>query len=438
LSRRFEPTSAKGVSRLEPLPPHRILAESLGLSTGTIAKAYAEAERLGLVEARVGSGTYVRARLRRGGRDGNRASEAVQLGLNVPPADHGRDEVAAALRRVLARPNDLLDYLPHSGLPAHRGLAARWIAATTSWEVSPEQVHVTHGAQHALSLSFGILTSRGDVLLTECLTYSGVKTLASTRGLGLKGVAMDEEGMRPDALDAAARQTGSRVVYLMPTLQSAASTTMSVERRREIAAVLQRRDLVAIEDDVYGFLAERPLPPVAAFAPERTILVTSLSKCLAPGVRIGFLAAPRIISDQIPSALRASIWGASALMAEACLDLFESGALAELAAARRVQAEERLALAAGTLALPEPLPKPAGFHVWLPLPADIAAASAVAAARERNVILTPPEAVSVDSSSPNGIRLCLGGADGLEELRAALHTVREVVRSGAATTVSVV
>ena len=131
-------------------------------------------------------------------------------------------------------------------------------------------------------------------------------------GLRLEGVAMDEEGLVPEALDQAVVETGARLLYCTPTLQNPTTATMSEARKQAIACVAIRHDLTIIEDDIYGILLEEPAPlPLATFAPEHTIYVTSLSKAVAPGLRIGYTAPPQHIVERVGAAVRASCWMAA-------------------------------------------------------------------------------------------------------------------------------
>src|SRR5262249_26309518 len=144
--------------------------------------------------------------------------------------------------------------------------------------IDPDRIVLTNGAQQGIASAFAALLAPGEAALSEPLTYSGIIDDANRSGHALKGVATDREGMRPDALDRAATETGARVVSLQPTIHNPMCSTMGEQRRRDIVAVARRRNLLLVEDDVYGLLPERRPPPIAALAPERTVYVTSASK----------------------------------------------------------------------------------------------------------------------------------------------------------------
>src|SRR5690606_7334059 len=133
-------------------------------------------------------------------------------------------------------------------------------------------------------------------------------------GYVLHGVAGDEHGLLPDELDRAFLETGARVLFATPTLQTPTGTVMSAERRQAVAAIIRRHDAHLIEDDVYAFLFESPPLPMAMLIPERTFYVTSFAKCLAPGLRIGAMVVPDGFRDRCISGVRVTGWMASPLM----------------------------------------------------------------------------------------------------------------------------
>ncbi|HZB91362.1 MAG TPA: PLP-dependent aminotransferase family protein [Stellaceae bacterium] len=424
------------------LLPHRELADRLGVSVGTVSKAYAEAEQMGLIIGKVGSGTFVRSLAPGLAAGGEGEAAQVSLSLNVPPPGRYVEALLGALAQ-LRNPQllgHLFDYLPHEGLPAHREAAALWMAAG-DYRPAPADVLICHGAQHAASLAVRALLDPGAPLLAECLTYSGVKALARHQGVSLVGVAIDEEGLIPEALAEACARTGARLLYTMPTLHSPTAAVMGAARRRAIAEIVERHDLRVIEDNVYGFLHPDAPPPLAQLLPDRVFYVTSLSKCVAPGLRVGFVVTPPAFRERMILGLRATAWMATPAMVELGVRMLADGTIGRLVHERRIEARARLDLARSVLAghlgaLPGDAP--AGFHLWLPLPADWPAARFFLAARQHGVTVTPPDAVVVDARSPNGVRLCLGNPASRAELQGALSVLRELIETAPPPALSVV
>src|SRR5215469_1474616 len=300
------------------LPPQRELAWHLKMSLGTVTKAYAEAERRGLTQATVGRGTFVAAPAPdaafrfspRGQPNG------VNLAQNVRPVLSGAAHLTRALdklrRKDLSR---LLVYSPSAGEDDHRRAMADWLASTTPLQPDWRNLAVTAGGQQAVALALGSLASAGDAILTEAGTYYGLRTLAEHAGYRLKGLQLDDQGLVPDALDRAAASSGARVVYVTPTLHNPTGRTMSRGRREEIVRVARARDLWIVEDDVYALYADPgSVTPLAALAPERTLYVSSLSKSLSMGLRVGVVLTPGADPlERVLRALRATAYSAPAL-----------------------------------------------------------------------------------------------------------------------------
>ena len=276
------------------LPPQRELADELHVALTTVTRAYTEAERRGLVSGEVGRGTFVRQQETFHLRRAEPESSAIDLTTNsLLPYPKGK-ALAESMARVIAKgdPWAALDYQPHYGTSRQREAGARFLERA-GLDGAAERVVVTSGAQHAMAVVFSALTNPGDTVLTGELTYSGMKSLANFLHIRLRGLAMDEEGIRADALEAACATTDAKALYCMPTLQNPTAAVMSERRRQEIAAIAESYGLAVVEDDSYGFL----LPEVKALSAyamskKNFFYLTGTSKSLAPGLRIGFLLSP--------------------------------------------------------------------------------------------------------------------------------------------------
>ncbi|MBF5045088.1 PLP-dependent aminotransferase family protein [Aggregicoccus sp. 17bor-14] len=420
------------------LPTHRELAERVGVTVGTITRAYAEVERQGLVGGEVGRGTFVRGREKTRFPPPVAESEeggVVNLELNWPVPAAGQYD-ATAFERTLAeiakspQRSALLAYQPHVGLAAHRAAGAQWMGRQ-GLAVSAGQVTVCSGAQHAMEVALAALTRPGDTLLTEALTYPGVKKLAERLQLRLQGVAMDAEGLRPDALEAACRGD-AKVLYVIPTHQNPTGAVMSEERRRKLAAVVKARKLAVVEDDAYGLLLEKRPRPLAHFAPEHTYFIAGTSKLLSPGLRIAYLAAPEGKVEALSQGIWMTTWMAAPLSAELATRWISDGTADELVLRRRREASWRFARAQALLGkhLPRAVPGPA-LHLWLPLPGRWRADAFAAQARRAGVAVGSAElfAVPPHAFSP-GVRVCLGPPTTRERFEEGLRRLVSVLEAG--------
>jgi DNA-binding transcriptional MocR family regulator len=414
------------------LPPQRELAWFLKMSLGTVTKAYAEAERRGLTQATVGRGTFVAAPAPdaafrfspRGQPNG------VNLAQNVRPVMSGGAALTRALDRLRKKDlSRLLVYSPSAGEDDHRRAMADWLARTTQLEPDWRDLAVTAGGQQAVALALGSLASSGDAILTEAGTYYGLRTLAEHAGYRLKGLQLDAEGLVPDALDRAAASTGARVLYLTPTLHNPTGRTMGLKRREEIVRVARARDLWIVEDDVYALYAgPKAVTPIAALAPERTLYVSSLSKSLSAGLRVGILLTPGAEPlERVLRALRATAYSAPALGPAIGAQWIEDGTADALAAEVRTEMGRRVRLALDLFGPAAEAPSFASsLHVWLPMP-ELEAERAAAHALRAGVEVTPPSAPIVDWHGLSGLRVCLGGVEDGADLEAALTVVAEAV-----------
>jgi DNA-binding transcriptional MocR family regulator len=411
------------------LPAQRELADRLGMSVGTVTKAYLEAQRQGLISGEIGRGTYVRSRLPSSAFR-TASPRIINLALNVAPPTGEDGFVTSAMRSVADRGElgELLDYSPHQGRRDHRVIILSWLAAF-GVRSEPSNVIITHGAQHGILIALSLIAKSGDAVLTECFTYSGIASLAAYNGYRLHGVAMDEQGIVPGALERAFAETGSRVLYAMPTFQTPTNTMMSSERRGAIGAILRKHDAYLVEDDVYGFLSPEPIRPLSAETPDRAFYVTSFAKCVAPGLRVGAAVVPIAFRDMMTSALRATSWMAAPITVEILARMIETGDLARLVELKRAEAARRSNMARRLLPLGETSFDIPSFHVWLPIADQGSLAGLVGEVGLKGVGLAPPTYVAPGRAKVSGIRLCLGAPRSIEDLEYALKVVGEAVTS---------
>jgi DNA-binding transcriptional MocR family regulator len=426
------------------LPPQRQLAWQLKVAVGTVTRAYALVAQRGLVSGEVGSGTYVRGP--DGSANGSAATPRPRLEVPVPLADSVVDlSINAALTpahdEALARALDglaksrglgsLLRYMVHAWQGPHKEAAARWLKLA-GLDVPAERIVLTNGAHQGLATAFAALLAPGEPALAEALTYTGIIDNARLFGHPLHGVEVDGEGMVPEALDRAARSTGARVVFVQPTIQNPLVVTMGARRRAEIVAVARRRDLLLVEDDVYGlFPPERPAP-IAALAPERTIYVTSASKSIAPGLRIGWMAAPARFIETLTAA-RYSVTGSlSAVNFEIARRWIEDGTALDLMRRLRADTVQRQKIAREILAGQSIVADPYAFHLLWHLPSPWRREEFAQAALAEGVRIVPISAFVVgQSATSHAVRVSVAAAPDDATLAAALRRLARLAASRA-------
>ena len=412
------------------LPPQRDLAYALGVSLNTVSRAYADATERGLLSGEVGRGTYVRA----AGPLPAQADAADMTRLDAGPIDFSRNlpapgRSAEALARSLGDlrgANDLasfLDYQTTGDRDAHADAAVTWLAKV-GLNATGETVVLTSGAQHGLMVALLATMRPGDVLLAEALTYAPLKAMAQHLGLKIVPVALDDGVLDPEALDAVCTRVAAKTLYCLPTLHTPTTATMDAARRSAVAGIARKHDLIIIEDDVFGPLPpDRPLP-LACFAPERTVYLTSVSKCLAPGLRVGFIHAPVDHARSLRAAVNLTCWMPPPLMAEIASRWIGDGTADRLTAFQRDEAAARQAMARDLLPAGHARAHPTGFHVWLTLPSQWHPDAFRMAAEERGVKVLAGAAFAVQPShSPGAVRLCLSYERSRARVQQGLATI---------------
>jgi DNA-binding transcriptional MocR family regulator len=425
------------------LPTHRDLAYQLHVTVGTVSRAYAEAERRGLIGGEIGRGTFVRARGEIAASPaGLPSDDEIDFALNAVVSGGEAAALADTLAELARDPalGRLLAYLPHVGLPEHRTAAARLLRALEI-DVSPERIVLTSGAQHAMVVALTALAHPGDTIACEQLTYAGIKSVTRLLHLRVKPIAMDGDGILPDAFEAACRESDLRALYLCPTLQNPTGSTLSLERRKAIVAIAARHDVRLIEDDVYGFLAPGAPSTLVALAPERVLYINGTSKCLAPGLRIGFLVVPPDLVGRIANGVRTTVWMATPLMAEVVRRWVDAGVLMRFIEEKRRLGRERQATARRILGATGVTIAPThanALHLWMALPEPWTDEAFAAEARRNGVLVTAGTHFAIGRPPLDAVRLALGSPPRLAEVEHGLDTLACVLRGAAEPMLSIV
>ena len=394
------------------LPAQRQLARLLGLDFTTVARGYAEAQRRGLIESRVGEGTFVSGTPMPGNGPGARV-EAGDFSMNMPPepADlalwarlgSGLDPIAHDLARVLR-------YQRFGGTESDKQAAVDWLGRRGVL-AGLDRIFVVPGAHAALLAAMMILSDqeRG-VVLAEALTYPGVKAIAEQLGLELVGLPTDRHGLLPDAFDEACRRYKPRALYLNPTLSNPTTRTIPIERRREIAAIARTNGIPILEDDPYGTIPIEPPLAFASVAPDMTWHVATLSKCLGAGLRVAYVVVPNARSGwNFAAAVRTANVMVSPITATLATRWIKDGTADALLAAIRAESRERQTLVATTLPSDLVTTDPAAFHFWLTLPPRWSRSAFVGHMASCGLGVVASDVFGTEGPLPEAVRICLGG-----------------------------
>ncbi|WP_428490420.1 PLP-dependent aminotransferase family protein [Rhodopila sp.] len=414
------------------LPAQRTLAAVLGIDFTTVARGYLEARRRGLIEARVGQGTFVSKAIRRRHAAMIRHPEIVDLSMNLPPEpddpdllDRMQDGWEAISRDLVS----LMRYQGFGGVAADKEAASAWLSRR-GLVPRQDRVFIAPGAHPALLGIFGLLARPGEVVLSEAITYPGARSIAAQLGLSLVGLAMDDDGVDPDAFASACGRLAPKALYLNPTLLNPTTHTISQSRRLALTSIARCFGVAIIEDDPYGLLPEHAPPAFAALAPELTWHVAGLAKCLGAGLRVAYVVVPDNRSGwSFAASLRAATVMASPVTVALATRWISDGTGDALLAAIRRESAERQLLARSLLSGQPFRADPAGFHLWLPLPAPWTRSAFAGHMRTTGIGIVASDAFTTNDNPAEAVRVCLGGPADRLKLRGALefmaHTLAE-------------
>ncbi len=409
------------------LPPERRLAEALGVNRSTVLSAYHELRSDAFIDAHVGRGTTVLPqRYRAADRAGTPSLSWRQLFRSAPERTQDpllrdllalterRDGISlsvglpapelvpvAALREALdevlgeAGPAALLHCPTEGHTPLRETLAHAM--TTRGIRCSAAELLVVSGSQQGLDLAARVLVDPGDAVVVEEPTFFGALEVFRGAGARLLGVPTDQHGMRTDALSSLLERHRAKLIYTLPTFQNPSGATLPLERRRHLLELAYRFGVPILEDDPYSELRYEgaPLPPLAALDEHAHVLyLSTFSKVLFPGLRLGWMVAPRAVLRRLVLAKQAMDLHSNTV-GQWLLDRFlRRGGWAPHV--RKVRAAYRSrrdamdeALRSGGPAGLEWQKPDGGFYVWCRMPEGIDPGRLLARAAETGVSFLP-------------------------------------------------
>jgi DNA-binding transcriptional MocR family regulator len=424
-----------------PLPTHRQLAARHGIAIASATKIYARLQAKGLVIGETGRGTFVRDHPHERGWDvewdvGDEARNpgAADLSFNHPQWP-GQADLLRSMLRELASSGDLASLMrqqPPGGRLHERRIVADFLAKQRGIRVEAEQVFLVLGAQQGLDIATRALLQPHDGVAVDALTYPGFRMLAQAQKLAVLPVPAGPDGPDLNALDTLCGRGNTkakakvRAIYTMPTLHNPLGWVLSARQRRALVEIARRHDCLLIEDAAYAWLAADAPPPLATLAPERTVYVSSLSKCLASGLRFGYLTVPEACTGKIKAAIRASYWSLPSVVTAMATRWIADGTVARQEVLLRREARRRQRIARAALPGLDVIAHPDSMFVWLPLPDDLRVDRIAAALAGNGIAVSKAEAYATTRHVPRALRLGLSSVP-IETLGAVLQQVRDTI-----------
>jgi DNA-binding transcriptional MocR family regulator len=436
------------------LPTVRSLAESSGITRITVQTAYAELQSGGWIDATVGRGTFVSERARQARHLPDRQQpvtadvviddmlqisrvQGVRSLANASPDTRlfPAQEFWGIVNNLQQDALSIIEYgstqgdeelrIEIAGLVAERGVSAL-----------PAEIIVTNGATQALSLVVQALCRPGDTVLVEEPTYLSFLNILRAFGVRALGVAMDEQGILPDALEQAAIQARPRFLYTIPTFQNPTGITMSEERRAAVLEIANRHGFLVVEDDLYARIALNGPPPLAVRSlpdGDNVVYISSFSKTLMPGLRVGYaIANPSLLRRMVDLRRATDLCGPS-LMQRAVAEFVRSDGYRRHL--RRVipQYRERRETLMNALSAFMPAgvtwhTPEGGYCCWVKLPEEGIYEDLYAAGLRQGWAIAPGHVFSARVGTTQAFRICFGQHEPAV-LRRGVETVANLIRT---------
>ena len=442
------------------LPATRDLARSLGVNRNTVVAAYDLLIRDGRARSHTGRGTFLVESPPPQNHDDNwyggfsqAVGGAVDAGLQsiyrLAISNEGISFVGSypadelipvkpfekAMQQALGEHGVRnLSYGPSAGQPALRAAIAERMRKDGS-KVNGDDVLVTNGAQQALQLVFRTFLDRGDPIAIEEPTYTGALSVLESMGARVIGVPVDERGVRPDLLEVVLERHRPKLLYLQPTFHNPTTCEMDLERRQEVLELARRFRCTIVEDDWGGELRfeGKKLPTLHALdGGAHVIYVSTFSKNLMPGLRLGWLAAPAPVLRRLVALKRVQDCGSSPVLQAALHAFLEHGGMERHLEQTLPRYQERrdAMLAALQASFPDGArwSRPqGGLFVWITLPSAFDGNELFVAARQNGVLYSRGELFHSDGSGRNQFRLTYSAAT-TEEIERGVATLGRLVQ----------
>ncbi|MEH6630770.1 MAG: PLP-dependent aminotransferase family protein [Halopseudomonas aestusnigri] len=406
----------------EKLPPLRMAAWNAKCSLGTMSRVYTSLERKGLVTAEIGRGTFVQERSNIGAdvilprstdlRDKRKLTDSgfVDLGMNAIANDWGENLIRWALKRAAEKASSLtlMTYRDGFGDPAQKLLMRNFLPPTLQ-DITDERILITHGAQNGIFTALSRLSSPGDTVCIEPLSYPGISAALSQSGLASVVVETDDQGICPKSFEKLCQEGRIRILVTTATGHNPTCITTPLARRKEIGDLAERHNILIIEDDIYGFLYPDAPPPYASLYPENSIYLTGLAKRITPSLRIGLAIAAPHITMLMAQGITAQTWMISPILVTAAIEI--AGRKDELLSMPKTimsQARDRAELTNRILGPKVTNIEICRSHAWIKLPATISTDTFVKRAEVAGVnVMAGYRFANKSSSGLHNIRLSI-------------------------------
>ncbi|MFD4679229.1 PLP-dependent aminotransferase family protein [Bacillus velezensis] len=412
------------------LPPQRELADFLDLNVSTISKAFKVCELKGLLSASVGSGTFVaydalsNAYLL----EDTKPKHLIEMGATLP--DQASYEPLLLQLKSMLQEEDYEKWFGYgrTGESLWQKDAAVKLIRRGGFETSVDHILFANGGQNAIAAALASLCKPGDRIGVDHHTYPGLKTAASMLSVQIVPIKSENNEMSPASFEYACKNENIKGIYLIPDYHNPTASFMSVENRKMIAKIAKKYNQFIIEDASYHLLGKNPLPAIASFAPEQVFHIAGLSKSLAPGLRMAYVAVPSQYKEPISKALYNLNITVSPLLAELTARTIVSNQFEILIDSHREQTIRRNKMVDQYLTGYTCAGAETGIFRWLLLPGNMTGAAFEKSAAQHGVQVYAAERFVVGNSCPErAVRVSVCAPKTLGELEQGLLILKRLL-----------
>ncbi|MFC7394203.1 PLP-dependent aminotransferase family protein [Scopulibacillus cellulosilyticus] len=411
------------------LPPQRELADYLDLNLSTISKAFKTCELKGLLSASVGSGTFVSYdALSNAYLLEDTKPKLIEMGATLP--DNASYEPLLLQLKSMLQETGYEKWFGYgrAGESLWQKDAAIKLIRRGGFETTVDHILFANGGQNAIAAALASLCKPGDRIGADHHTYPGLKTIAAMLSVQIVPIKSENYEMSPTSFEYACKNENIKGIYLIPDYHNPTASCMSVENRKAIATIAKKYNQFIIEDATYHLHKEKPLPAIASFAPEQVIYIASLSKSIAPGLRLAYIAVPSQFKEPISKALYNLNISVSPLLAELAARTIVSNQFEVLTRGHREQTIRRNQVVNRYLADYTCLGVETGIFRWLLLPGKMTGAEFETLAAQKGVQVYAAERFVVGNSCPErAVRLSVCATETLEELERGLMILKRLL-----------
>lgn len=339
------------------LPPQRELADYLDVNLSTVTRAFKLCESKGFISGTIGRGTYVASDVSANLPMLNETEESncINLGASHPLYKQNR-YITQMLKKLPSRINmdNLLKYTDISGSVLQKESACLWLNQLGIPALA-EHILITSGLQNSLAVILASLFRYGDKIVTNSLTYPGIKNIANMLGIILIPIPYLDDRMDLQYLEQICRTENIKGIYVIPDYHNPTTLTMSADERIHLSSIIAKYKLINIEDGTYTFLSEKPNLSLYELIPDHTIHICTLSNSLSAGLRISFLAAPLNFREILLNGIRNINVMSSPIETELAAQLIQTGIAGDIVADQLQEISKRNKITENLLA---------GFDLW--------------------------------------------------------------------------